>query len=265
MPRKEKKRPNLAARRKKTRYIKAAVLGVVALALVGGVAYAARLPEVTIAHIDISGARRADAGAIEQTIRSGLSGSYALIVPKDNALFYPRTHLVDAVKEDFESVKSVTITRNGLTALAVAIEERDAIAVWCSMESTSSPCYQMDDQGLLFATVEGSGDTLVYRSSTLSMGDTFLAGDFPKLSSFVGKLAATTGRTPTTVTVDGNDDVFVTFKEGGELRFTRAFDPDALVANVTSVFSSKRFSTGEPFVYVDFRFGNKVYVKFVGE
>jgi hypothetical protein len=55
----------------------------------------------------------------------------------------------------------------------------------------------------------------------------------------------------------------LTFVEGGTLRFVRTGDTGATLANIASVFGSETFRSDRLFEYADFRYGDKVYVKFL--
>jgi hypothetical protein len=138
------------------------------------------------------------------------------------------------------------------------VTERAPVARWCLSEQ----CYFMDDTGMIF----GKADSVsgVEYSGLLTgdpEGQVFLDGGFPLLADFVARLPRATARTPVSVLIDENNDVDVAFQEGGVLKFNRTGDRTALLDTITTTFASKQFKSGASFDYADFRFGNKVYVK----
>jgi hypothetical protein len=51
--------------------------------------------------------------------------------------------------------------------------------------------------------------------------------------------------------------------QGGTLKFVRTADRPVLLDNIASIFSARGLSASETLDYADFRFGDKVYVKFL--
>jgi cell division septal protein FtsQ len=263
MPRKKKK-ASLKERRQAWAY--ALIIGAVLLfiVIIGGIAYAVRLPDVTLSSIEISGENFTTASDIEKVVRDQLAGSYLFLIPRQSGIFYPKSDIERALKESFVPINQVSIHRDSFTTLSVSLQERVPVARWCISSALDSPCYLMDEAGLLFTRSDTNVQNLfTYEGGDFQVGDTFLEGNLPSLREFIDKLPLATKRTPEKITVDTNNDVFVHFVDGGELRFVFGTDPGLLLENITSVFSSKRFATNEALEYVDFRFGNKVYVKFV--
>lgn len=263
MPRKKKKL-SLKTKRRLVRYFK---WGLGATAFVGffvSFLILARLPEITIAVVKVEGTYFSDDSLVHEVVEGKLKGSYAFLVPKKNAFAVPANGIEKELLSVFPSIQGVSITKDSLNTLRVSVSERIPVAKWCRDFSSTSPCYLMDKDGFIFTPEEGN-NFLTYSGhiDTRPVGKTFLHGDFEALNNTVSNLEETTARTPTNVLVDEYDDVTVYFKEGGELKFVRSFDETILLNNVASVFASQRFDTDEELLYADFRFGNKVYVKFV--
>ncbi|MEK9176695.1 MAG: hypothetical protein AAB923_00190, partial [Patescibacteria group bacterium] len=95
------------------------------------------------------------------------------------------------------------------------------------------------------------------------IGNTYIPEDFAALKSFVEEVSSTARRTPSSVLVEESGDVSLTFLQGGVLRFVRSADRHALLENIASVFSARPIGADEALEYADFRFGDKVYVKFL--
>lgn len=260
-----KKKGSLQEKRRRVRNILVGVFFLLCVGILVGVAYLSRLPGVTIVNVMVSGTHFTQEDEIKQLVWEQLRGSYGLIIPYKNSLLYPGRKIEAAIQETFLPVETVSVNRESFTALTVSIKERTPVAVWCDIKSTTSPCFSLDDAGLLFAPADSNREnTLVYQSASVTLGDVFLSGDFSRLNGLIGKLNAATARTPEEIVVDENGDVFVKLEEGGELRFPLSFESQSLLQNIASVFA-KQLNGGTSFEYADFRFGNKVYVKSLEE
>lgn len=261
-----RKRGSLTARRQMWRNVFIVLGTLVGIGLIVLLWFGARAHEVTITSVDVSGTHYIDTRAVESLAQEKLDGSYFWFVPKRNSLFYPKGEIERTLKETFLPINILSIDRDGFRGLFISIEERQPIATWCGT-STTTPCYLVDKTGLLFEeSTEVLSGTILYRSvPEVSLGSVFLNGDFFELHGFITTLQTTTSYSVQEVLIDEYDDVFVRLREGGELRFVRSDNKEVLLDNIASAFSSTRLQTNEPFEYIDFRFGNKVYVKFINE
>lgn len=252
-----RKRKSLAERRRAWRALLVAGVATLVIALAGVSVYALHLPTVTITSVTVTDGAYVRADEVKDIAYSFLQGSYALVVPRASTFFYPRSAIVRAIEHAFPAATDVSVTRTSLTALAIRVTERAPAARWCGDE-----CYFVDESGVIFAPAE-SVSGIQYRGSVngTPVGQTYLDGGFPTLADFVGKLGSGIGRTIERVTVSADDDVSVVFADGGEVRFDRADIGDALLNTIVTTFHSKGFMTDRPLDYADFRFGQKVYVK----
>lgn len=262
-----KRKSVLKKKRERTRSVVFILITLLIGAIFVGVWFGARLPEVTITEVRVDGTHFIEAGAVREVVYETLSGSYLWLIPHVNSLLYPNRKVERTLEEVFLPINLVDVSRDGFTTLVVAIEERQEVAVWCASRASTTPCYLMDNTGLLFETGERSTAMVTYSGGVAGkpLGAHFLNHEFPTLQMFLEDMHTATRRSPEAVVVDEYDDMYVYFKEGGELRFVRDYEPQLLLDNIASVFGSGRFQTEERLEYVDFRFGSKVYVKFVGE
>lgn len=258
---------------------------VVAIALLL-VFYVSHLPAITVAEVSVTGANLVSADAVQNIASAQLAGSYGFIVPHDNALVVPGAAIRSAIQKAFPPVASVSISEKGFKTLNIAITERQAAAVWCSGtpggeisqdagtstpvatepdSSADSDCYSMDPSGFIFATSTGSDAVLKYYGalSAAPVGSTYLKGDFASLNKAIKDIGVSINQVPEEVIASAdNNDVSLAFASGGVLRFIRSSDPQPTLENIASVFASQGFKDHTNFEYVDFRFGDKVYVKF---
>jgi len=279
-------RLRLQDRRRRLAWVKVtAGASVVALGLVL-VFYVSHLPQMTIATVDVSGTNLVSADEVHALVSQQLAGSYAFLVPHANALVLPAGSIKTAIENSFPPVKSVAISMKGFTTLQVAITERQPAALWCagtpsgeiandSNAATSTPstspappaggCYLMDSGGFIFAPLATTTEYARFYGalSANPIGSTYLGGGFASLQEELGNIASSIHLTPVETLVDNNGtDVSVAFTDGGVVRFVRTADPQSTVDNIASVFASQSFAQNKNFEYADFRFGDKVYVKF---
>ncbi len=265
----------LRDRRRRLVWIKVAAgtgVIVVSLALIW---YVARIPALTIAEVQVSGTKLVSADSLQALVKQNLQGSYAYVVPYENTLVFPAGSIKASILKAFPPINKVSISRNGFNGLAIAVEERTPVALWCAGaapdggSASSTPqgsCSEMDKGGFVFADAQPS-DSFVHFYGDLStnapIGSTYMGGDFAALNTLVQNIGTAINHVPESVAFDSaTKDVSLAFADGGVLKFVEAGDTQSTLENIASVFASQNFKTHKAFEYVDFRFGDKVYVKF---
>ena len=251
--------------RRRKRYALCALGLVVFVAAFSGLVFLLRLPEVTINSVAVSETEYVRNELVLEMVNGMLEGNYLLVIPRSNTFLYPKHAIQRDMFALFPSVERVKFSRIGFNTLSISITERTPVAEWCSNPGTSSPCYLLDNGGFVFAPQRVQGSSFVVYGGGLTgdpLGQTYLSGEFQSIQEFVQDLKKVTERNPKTVLIDEHDDVSVTFKEGGELRFAVESANGTLLDNIASVFASRRFHSDDILEYADFRFGNKIYVKF---
>lgn len=267
MPSPKQPKLSLKKRRQRLEWVKVAAGTTVVLAAFVLVWHVSRLPDITVNDVEVTGTDLVQAETVQGILESKLNGSYLFVIPRANSLVFPKQDMLASLITAFPEIDRVAIVRDGWQKLAVAVIEREPVALWCT-DGEGSMCYLMDKEGFIFS--EAPADTALYvRFSGVVLGDPigsrYLEGDFSSFKSFVEQVSSTAHRTPRSVLVEDNEDVSITFVQGGVLKFVRTDDPDITLDNIASVFASRRLDTNERLDYADFRFGNKVYVKFIEE
>ena len=255
----------LRDRRRRILWMRFGIVAVLLIVAIGGVAFVSRLPEVTVATVSVTGASAVDAAAVQAIAEEKLAGSYAFIVPKRNTLLAPRGEIAAAILQAYPSVKSVNVASRDLTSVTVEIAERAPSAVWCM--GAEGACFFMDEDGFVYREAVDI-NALVRYSGAISgnpIGQHFMEGGFAALAAFVAEAGKASARTPDAVSIEANGDAQLSFAEGGAIKFVIAEDTAPTLENIASVFASDRLREHQPFEYADFRYGNKVYVKFKGE
>lgn len=256
--------PRLRLRDRRRRVLWLKFLGVTAilLTLAGGTYYVARLPNFRITDVTVSGADMVSSEDVAALAKGKLAGSYAYVIPYSNAFFTPRGEIKTAVMNAFPPVADVKVAQKDPHTLTLALTERAPEAKWCA---SADDCYLMDKGGFIFAKADAEQNLVAYSGvvSGNPIGQTF--PDFASLDGFIRRTAETITRGVTAVSIDGNGDVFMTLAGGGVVKFVETDATDATLENIASVFASQSFKNKPDFEYADFRYGNKVYVKFKGE
>lgn len=247
----------------------AAGTAIVALSF-GLLVYAAHRPEVNIGKIHVEGAKLAKPELVQKVTDAVLEDSYFFLIPRTNVFVVPYSRIETAITKSFPQVASVVASQNGIGDLTIQVTERVPVALWCEEQSREDTvldvCYLMDGNGFIFEKGDGEGFAK-YRGliEGTPIGKQYLDDTFRNFTKTIAELEGASARKVRDVVIDEHDDVYATFTEGGYAIFTLQAEYQNLMDNVASVFASERFKTGAALEYADFRFGNKVYVKFAGE
>jgi len=263
-----KKRVSLQERRRRRALLAYGLGFVAAVSLLVATVFASRMPEVNIASVSVSEGAYVRSDLLQKLALDMLGGHYFFVIPRSNTFIYPKTSITQDALTLFPALKDITVRRNGFTALSITFTERTPDAEWCRGVGSTSECFLMDADGFVFTRSHLPNETLRTYSGAISgepIGTTFLNSGYPALERFVSDIERATNRSARSVSVDANSDVFVVFADGGELRFARSRLGNALLESINSVFASPRFHSEERLEYADFRFGNKIYMKFEGE
>lgn len=258
----------LKDRRRRLMWVKvAAGSAVVALSFIA-VWFVARIPAVMITSVEVKGTTLVSDDEVKKLVEEKLDGSYGYWIPYRNSLLFPKGNIENAVALAFPSLAKITISRNGFNALTFTLEERVVTALWCDGATPEETCYSIDKNGFIFASATDVASMVRFYGALegVPIGSTYLSGGFTSLNTLVTGIASSIHRTPDTVTVDAvSNDVELAFADGGVLKFVRTSNQQTTLENIASVFASQSFKGNKEFEYADFRFGDKVYIKFKGQ
>lgn len=279
-------------RRRRKRYVWIAafytVLFLIVASLIVGFFY---IPFFRISDIAVSGTVEIDAEAVKSEARAVTSGNHALVIPRDNFFFYPKSKIEESIKNNFRDVSEVKVDRRGFHAADIAIKERAPHALYCL-----STCFFIDSEGyaykegvepypadlVIFRDVryaadlamssdnaEGATTTMNAEASTMAEThnplDTFPidAASFKGLESFASKVS-TLNLDLIEVHIGKDGETVVKTRQGSViLSMKRPFDEQ--FGLLATALSQDVFNAGNGIVknfnYIDLRFGNKVFYK----
>jgi hypothetical protein len=215
-------------------------------------------------------AEGASSSEVQAFVQQELKGTRFLVLPKNSIFFIPETAIRTHVLAAFPIAEAVSIAPSGLHTLHVVTTERASVLWWCgTAPDASTPCYQADAAGLVFAPVppEQSAATSsmlsIYASLAQPLGDT-PAGNtiasptrLPALIQFV-KAMRTLGADVIAVAIRGDEADLYT-RAGTRITYVLGREQQAATL-ATSAFPTLNLNDGS-LLYVDLRFDSKVFFK----
>jgi hypothetical protein len=230
----------------------------------------------TYQSVAVSGAKNVPPTEIQKFVENKLSESSRGFISGRNIFVFDYDPLGAEIEANFPAIKKATVSRdrslgNGLT---VTIEERSPYARWCMADSE---CYLVDDQGIVFSTLNiattslptqyvftGPLSTTSESLATPPYGEVFGGEHFSGIDSFL-KLLPGVGLTPLGVNIQNDTDFFVPLTAGYYLKASYGEEPETLIKNLSLILNADAVKGKEvQLEYIDLRFGNRVYYKFIG-
>ncbi len=258
-------------------------LGLLALGII--LAIVSRVDKLNISQVEIVGNKIVETENIQNSVDQALDGNYALVFPRTNIFLYPKQAIVDKLALDFKRLKNITLSIRDNKVLVVSVEERKALYVWCGLspelavsEDRESKCYFLDDSGFIFDQAPYfSGDIYFKFFGAIAdpqnpTGQYFSQDDFARLVTLKEMLEDIETKPVALYELgDGDAKIYLsnesTAPMGPEIIFKMSADFTKLVENLQSALVTepllsdfkKKYAS---LLYIDLRFGNKVYFKF---
>ena len=239
---------------------------------------------LNIKAIEVSGNVVTDSRVIEDTVSKEITGSYLWFFPKANFLIYPKNDIENKLANEFKILKDISVSLKGVNTLAVNYTEREGKYTWCgdilplSLDTTEK-CYFMDDGGYVFGEAPYfSGDVYLKfygeekKDSDTMLGSYYFPDVFQKLLSFRNAVKDIGIKTSSFyVRPDGVVELYLSsnipFPDKPKIVFKSDSDVDKITENLQTALSTEPLQTNfnkkfSSLVYIDLRYGNKVYYKF---
>jgi len=273
----------LGLKKKKHKILRKKIYFLVFLAILilVGLSFLTKWEELNINNIQISGNKIIETKMIEEMVKEKIAGNYFWVFSKTNFIIYPQHQIEKELKNKFKRIKEVFVNERNIKTLEVSILERIALYIWCGTTLPESnnfgtqlqngeKCYFMDDSGYIFDEAPYfSGE--VYLKFYGKTGSYFFEPNFAKLISFKEALEKI-GIKPVIFFVEDTGDIKVflsstTAQLGPFINLKADADFDQIVENLQSVLTTEPLQTEfktkySSLLYIDLRFGNKVYYKF---
>ncbi len=250
-----------------------------------GLSFLSKLEKINIDNIQISGNKMVETKMIEEVVKEKLAGYYFGIFPKTNFIIYPQHKIEAELKNKFKRIKDVFVNDRNIKTLEIYISEYEGKYLWCGITppelvDNNQKCYFMAEEGYIFDEAPYfSGEVylkfygLVYPAQTDNpSGSYFFQPNFIKLISLKETLEKT-GIKPVVFYIqnDGDIKMFLSSssmsQKGPEIIFKTDADFEKVAENLQTILTTEPFKSDfrnkySSLLYIDLRFGNKVYYKF---
>ncbi len=257
-------------------------LGLLAIFIL--LAYFSHFDSLNINEIQIVGNKTVDAEAIKTTVKQQVAGKYLWFFPKTNILFYPKNSIRNELQDKFKRLKDINFSIKNNKVLEVSLSERVAKYTWCGadlplVDAENQKCYFLDEDGYVFDEAPYFSGEIYFKFYGLEnintnnpLGSYFFKQNFKQLISFKDILVSI-GLKPAAldITDDGDIEIFLSRGSSSTTGPKIIFKADADFQNVaenleaalvTEPLQSKLKNKYSSLLYIDLRFGNKVYYKF---
>src|SRR3989344_4418511 len=200
--------------------------------------YFSRQEQFLITEVKVLGENVIDKDEIVPRVESLLTGYYLRIIPRANTFVYPRHTIEQQLVEEFPRFKSVDLNLDGFQTLAISVEERIPLALYCA---TATECYFLDEEGYIFAPAPSFSGAVYFIYTTETpienpVGQNLMPIEtFKSLPKFMAELSAL-GIHSTAFTIN-NDEYKLSLLNGGAVVWRRDADL-ALVSSNLEVFLS---------------------------
>ena len=250
-----------------------------------GISFTSRIPAFNINNVIISGNKIIETKEIKDVVETKIAGHYLWLFPKTNFIIYPKNKIKTELENRFKRIKDIFIDNKDIKTLKVSISEYEGKYLWCGIlipvlrsNLDNNKCYFLDSDGYIFDEApyfSGSVYFKLYGNSNLNeinpSGSYFLKNNFSKIIEFKNTIEKLDLK-PTAFWIDENREEG-NFSISGEpgispkIIFKIDGDYQKLVENLQAAISTEPLRTDlknkfSSLLYIDLRFGNKVYYKF---
>jgi hypothetical protein len=205
--------------------------------------------------------------------RDALRGRVSLIFSRANILWYPKQQIIDTLRYSYSWIDTISIDRINATTIAVKIKERAPVAAWCGISQDKPvPCHLVDVQSYLFAKApefSGAAYLKLYgplTSASWRGAEFFSQQGLVHILAFVKALPEIGFRPVIVETTDASS--YNVFTDGGAYISAQISDPvSVIISDIDSLLTQKAFAQSQinnfsNLLYIDARFGNKLFYKF---
>ena len=240
------------------------------LVIFAGLAYISRVPSLNINEVEIIGNKVIDTETIKEAVEQVIKGKYLWFFPKTNILFYPKNAIKNKLNNQFTRLGNISFFIKDEKILEVSVTERVALYLWCGetlpeINNYDQKCYFLDKDGYIFDEAPYFSGEVYFKFYGK------LPPDFTKLILFKETLESI-GLKPVTLFVQDNGDIKIflsaeTQPTGPEIIFKIDSDFQKVIENLEAALKTEPLQSNfknkySSLMYIDLRFGNKVYFKF---
>lgn len=252
-----------------------------------GLAFISRIDKININEIKISGNKIIETKDIEEVVKENISGHYLWVFPKSNFIIYPKAKIKRELADKFKRFKEIKLDVQNIKTLEISVLEREAEYTWCgavlptwtSDVQVDQKCYFMDSFGYIFDEAPYFSGEVYFKfygktdsNNENPSGNYFLLNNFNRIILFIENIKLM-NLEPSVFVLDegGEGNIYLSsnksFPMNPKLIFKINSDFEKLIENLQAITNTEPLKTElvEKFnslLYIDLRFGNKVYYKF---
>ena len=263
-------REEFLRKRRKKRLIITGIICVSVVLFVALIAYIFHRPQIRIHDIELSGEVLLTKDEVKEETLYYLNGSYLWLFPKDSFFLYPKGSLENFLREHFQRIDTISISKKDWQTITIKITERKPFAIWCSGDPISNNCFFMDVNSTIFSQAPNfSGDAyfkyygLLNTDSPIGMEYIASTTVFTQISQFAQNVKDI-GIHPQYIVAKDQGQFSVILSGGGEIYFDVKEPVEKLTENLVSLLKSpdlKPNGDNLPVQYIDLRYGNKLFYK----
>lgn len=259
--------------------------------LIGGVIGFLRRKEFQISDIAVSGTRAIDPNQIHDIAQKFISGNYALVIPKTNALIFSKSSMEKYLLDQFPGLRDTVVTFSERNHLLISVTEKRPAYLWCN-----ETCWFVDQEGIIYDEAPEFSDGVFVkfkgRASDVPLNDADpRRGRFASTTDFtsirilvetlqrigvsvlgisyldVGIIADAQPTGPGDVAIRTDLIKNISVNSDAVILTTQQVAMESLVQSINVLMGQDKFSEmvktqGANLEYIDLRFEGKIYYKF---
>lgn len=274
--------PKVSELRKKKRQILLRKIGIFSflfIILVVSLSFLSRIKKINIdiQNIEVSGNNVIDTEEVQKIAKRDLSGKYLFLFPRTNYFISPERKIKIDLLENFKRFSNVELSVKDARLLSIKVVEREGKYLWCGenppVSNEEGVCYFLDESGFIFDKAPFFSNGVYFKYyGTLGedvfepIGNYFLPQNFRKTVS-LNQLLISMKLSPLYFFQNESGYMNIVLPNGAKIIFKPDADFEKLAENLEALFSTEPFKTDfvkkyTSLLYIDLRFGNKVYYKF---
>lgn len=279
--------PRLSELKKKKRntFIKKIIVFIFGfLAFIILLSYLSRIKRLNISEVEITGNKIVDTQLLKTAVEKEITGNYLWIFPKTNILFYPKNKIKNELNNQFKRLKDITLNIKDNKTLGISVNERIGKYIWCGeifnseVEESIGKCYFLDDDGYIFDEAPYfSGEVYFKFYGSVDLNEGIPSGSYFSKENFeemilLKQILEELKLKPVILYKEKNEDIKVLLSskkssKGPEILFKNNSDLEVVAENLKVALETEPLKSDfknkySSLLYIDLRFGNKVYYKF---
>ncbi len=242
-----------------------------------------RYSKLRISSIEIKGNSVIEKKDILENISSSISGYNFFVFPKNNVVLIPQNEIIKNLEYKFPRLTDIKVELKTGNILYVSMVERTGSYTWCGegfvegIKMADTKCYFADNAGFVFDEAPYFAGDVYFRLFGIlgEIGKTngyFAKENFENYIFFKKELQGL-GLRPVVLFHKSDGETEFYLKHNNEppnapkIIFNQSDNTQKLIENLRSALSAEPLKTEikekyEKLLYIDLRFGNKVYFKF---